>query len=572
MVLLDDTNSYWWLVRVVKDMTIGYLPAEHIETPSERLARLNKHRNIDLASKMLGDQAERHQNSLIKAFRKRSLKTVSFTDPTYIEASDIDYSTEEDEFAREFFGHMTVRDQTTDNQEKMDNKDENINVISPKSQLETEEAGANELPVTNLVTNDSRRTSNESADERDENKSRSGSHRNTDSFFQDDSVETRKITLTPNLLRDDSTSPPLSLSNELKDQKLHSLDKTGKESPDVGKDKKERKEKKEKEKKPGMLSGLFKRKDRKNKSIDEDIDEILGMKQLNEPLQSSLELNRDHDEVQEDQKVRIQETKTQSSNLEKQSGSGDSPLGDSRQSKVLGSSDSGTVDRFEPSPKIVPGTVTEEKSAEEHGSISDSSASTSVTEQFRTGNDPVDVTRTDIKTFKSNTVTSHGDIDSSTSLTATATDSAISSKDKPSETPMPITSTNESNVNSQTLVADNSSQDGSSSPISSASLESLKNKDLSTKPSIGNSTALATINTSWNDVNLKTYFENNFEIKDMLINVFDNSGVIPAGPEHPLTGNLFKEENVMLADIASRLNGMLENWLDRKIRTKTGRL
>lgn len=48
MVLLDDSNSYWWLVRVVKDSSIGYLPAEHIETPTERLARLNKHRNIDV--------------------------------------------------------------------------------------------------------------------------------------------------------------------------------------------------------------------------------------------------------------------------------------------------------------------------------------------------------------------------------------------------------------------------------------------------------------------------------------------------------------------------------------------
>ncbi|CAD0046947.1 unnamed protein product, partial [Aureobasidium pullulans] len=48
MVLLDDSNSYWWLVRIVKDNSIGYLPAEHIETPTERLARLNKHRNVDV--------------------------------------------------------------------------------------------------------------------------------------------------------------------------------------------------------------------------------------------------------------------------------------------------------------------------------------------------------------------------------------------------------------------------------------------------------------------------------------------------------------------------------------------
>jgi hypothetical protein len=28
------------------DDLLGYLPAEHVETPNERLARLNKHRNV----------------------------------------------------------------------------------------------------------------------------------------------------------------------------------------------------------------------------------------------------------------------------------------------------------------------------------------------------------------------------------------------------------------------------------------------------------------------------------------------------------------------------------------------
>ena len=70
MVLLDDSNTYWWLVRIVKDGSIGmschdihetggyshcagYLPAEHIETPTERLARLNKHRNVDVCATRL---------------------------------------------------------------------------------------------------------------------------------------------------------------------------------------------------------------------------------------------------------------------------------------------------------------------------------------------------------------------------------------------------------------------------------------------------------------------------------------------------------------------------------------
>lgn len=47
-------------------------------------------------------------------------------------------------------------------------------------------------------------------------KSRNGIVRNTDSFFKDESVETRKITITPNLLRDDSSNSTIR-SNESKE-------------------------------------------------------------------------------------------------------------------------------------------------------------------------------------------------------------------------------------------------------------------------------------------------------------------------------------------------------------------
>ncbi|KAI8975955.1 hypothetical protein BDB01DRAFT_748282 [Pilobolus umbonatus] len=50
LTLLDDSNSYWWLIRDLKTSEVGYIPAEHIETPFERLARLNKHRNVELTS------------------------------------------------------------------------------------------------------------------------------------------------------------------------------------------------------------------------------------------------------------------------------------------------------------------------------------------------------------------------------------------------------------------------------------------------------------------------------------------------------------------------------------------
>ena len=48
LFLMDDTNSYWWLVRTLKAQEVGYIPAENIETPYECLARLNKHRNVDV--------------------------------------------------------------------------------------------------------------------------------------------------------------------------------------------------------------------------------------------------------------------------------------------------------------------------------------------------------------------------------------------------------------------------------------------------------------------------------------------------------------------------------------------
>ena len=47
---MDDSNSHWWLVRVLKIHEIGYIPAENIKMSFGRLARLNKHRNVDVCT------------------------------------------------------------------------------------------------------------------------------------------------------------------------------------------------------------------------------------------------------------------------------------------------------------------------------------------------------------------------------------------------------------------------------------------------------------------------------------------------------------------------------------------
>ena len=46
---------------------------------------------------MLGDNTEKSKNPLKKAMRRRNAKTVQFCAPTYVEASDVEYSTDEED-------------------------------------------------------------------------------------------------------------------------------------------------------------------------------------------------------------------------------------------------------------------------------------------------------------------------------------------------------------------------------------------------------------------------------------------------------------------------------------------
>jgi hypothetical protein len=97
LVLLDDTNSYWWLVRNIKDQSIGYLPAEHIETPPERLARYNKHRNVGEGASHLDDITQpppKPSKFSLRRNRKAS-KGVVFAAPTVV-VYDVYYDTDEE--------------------------------------------------------------------------------------------------------------------------------------------------------------------------------------------------------------------------------------------------------------------------------------------------------------------------------------------------------------------------------------------------------------------------------------------------------------------------------------------
>ena len=108
MVLLDDANSYWWLVRVLKTEDVGYIPAENIETPYERLARLNKHRNVDLAAATQQEiqagatQGKDRLKAMIRSSRRSDKSTdeasrrVIFAPPTYVDHPGVTWSSDEE--------------------------------------------------------------------------------------------------------------------------------------------------------------------------------------------------------------------------------------------------------------------------------------------------------------------------------------------------------------------------------------------------------------------------------------------------------------------------------------------
>lgn len=177
---------------------------------------------------MLGDNSEKSKNPLKKAMRRRNAKSVSFSSPTYIEASDVDYDTEDEMEEGDFFDHDEESSRGEDDDVEDDQHDDIVvEPLRPKSQREkaTEESegrpshasetdrtspekdGASEDPESDGKQRHFIQTRNTVlltlAPTERVSRSRNGTVRNTDSFFKDDSVETKKISLTPNLLRDE---------------------------------------------------------------------------------------------------------------------------------------------------------------------------------------------------------------------------------------------------------------------------------------------------------------------------------------------------------------------------------
>ena len=225
---------------------------------------------------MLGDTTEKSKNPLKKAMRRRNAKTVTFGGLNYVEASDYEYSSDEEEDLEKVYmnGEQSPVEESDGGAVQAATDDDiavaplSISAVkkdmlsaSPEKKDSVEESVEEEQRRPGV---DQDRASDELFNRQFESqgpkKTRNGNIRNTDSFFKDETVETRKITLTPNLLRDDSNSIAVKLDTKSRGGSFEAIDREVQKAKE---------DKKKKEKKSGMLSGMFKRnKDKKSKRSD----------------------------------------------------------------------------------------------------------------------------------------------------------------------------------------------------------------------------------------------------------------------------------------------------------------
>jgi len=542
---------------------------------------------------MLGDNSEKSKNPLKKAMRRRNAKTVNFGAPTYIDASDVEYSTDEDDEHGDFFNDdETVESDDEEAQEQ--NEDIVVEPLRPKGQkekstdqtegTETEEAGEPERSISGP-----RRSSEEFYDpegmkrhpfsgqqtsesnfldqvEPTVSRSRNGTVRNTDSFFKDDTAEPKKISLTPNLLRDESNNGnnsnnggnnTKSLLNEWKDDRgsFESIDKAS--TPQE----KTKDDKKRKDKKPGMLSGLFKR-GKKNKSIDEDMDEPLS------PVEPSLRTSpKTSMESIMSQESRTKPQRQTSNKLQKQvptTMSPTSPTGQTRDIEAALASQTG--------PTIRQVTTTQEvESFEEDRRAVASPTSQSSTSKgsYATAIDARDpfASPEDRPSSEAHGRGPYGSDRAATSQPSVTSPQRFtptggrSYQNRGSESPVNISPV-EGHI---PISAPGLISDQSVSPLSPPSSPEVDSHDLKgTDATQGSLDTLSVDTPTWSDASLRSYMDEENDIRDLYIIVHDKSNIPPAGPDHPVTGRLFKEESRKLKEMNNQLDELLVQWMARR--------
>lgn len=544
---------------------------------------------------MLGDNPEKSKNPLKKAMRRRNAKTVQFAAPTYYEPSDYEYSDEEEE------GEDSQLDQVIDDNDDDDANSRQEADREPQAQQNTTANGiqrmtSNDSLKSDLSSNSSTKAQQQEAATVEQNRtedavsrSRKGVVRNTDSFFRDDTVETKKISLTPRLLRGDSESGQSAEQEVRQRQSLDTFDKvigTEEKSKDKEKDKDKKKEKK------GMLSGLFKRKKggAPQEEREERPSEELRQSPQSKDSMESVTLSKPEGGP-ERKPSKLQKTppmaSPKSSPTEPRAPQRDlvtapvvTPLAPSGPAPAPP-----TLRKVESESELVDdlsSTTTQNQPAAQVNRFPSLTEKRSIfapiTTALKSTSSANAETSSPVKPIYSKRAKERFAIDDSGSEDDGPTPKAedqdrksisplAESQDEPSRSDSsirvsPIESIEPINQQAQ----QETNMRSTPLPIETSHTESEGTASTS-KPSP--STATHTPSTSrstptWSDASLRSYMENDQDIKDLLIIVHDKSNVTPVGADHPLMSNLFSNERNKLAEMQSQLDSMLMSWMGKK--------
>jgi hypothetical protein len=537
---------------------------------------------------MLGDNSEKSKNPLKKAMRRRNAKTVNFAPPTYIEASDVEYSTDEDDEHGDFFNDDETVESEDEGQEH--NEDIVVEPLRPKGQKEktadpTEGAESEGEQEPERSISDPRRSSEEFFDpegrkqdhcprqqtsksdtlyqvEPTVSRSRNGTVRNTDSFFKDDTAEPKKISLTPKLLtdfNDNNNEGKIVRESFESDKASSSLDKLSKD------------DKKRKDKKPGMLSGLFKR-GKKSKSTDEDVDEPLSP--ADSSFRTSPKTSMESTMSQMSQESRTKTTRQASNKLQKQPPAAMSPTSPTDQTKDL---ESALASQAGPSIRQVTTTQEVESFEEEDRGAGASPAgqSSPSKDSFATPMEsrdpfasPEDRPSSEAQwrgPYGSDRAATgqHSVVSPPQRFTPTM---GVNYHDGGSESPVNVfPAEGHIPISAPGLTPDTTQRGHSVTPPSPSSSPEADSHDLGgTDATQGSLDTLSVDTPTWSDASLRSYMDEENDIRDLFIIVHDKSNIPPAGPDHPVTGRLFKEESKRLKEMNNQLDDMLVKWMAQR--------
>jgi hypothetical protein len=75
----------------------------------------------------------------------------------------------------------------------------------------------------------------------------------------------------------------------------------------------------------------------------------------------------------------------------------------------------------------------------------------------------------------------------------------------------------------------------------------------------------------WSDASLRQYLDESgaSDARDLLLLTRDTTGVVPVGSDHPLMTGLFEEERGIVKEMGATLDGLLGGWLERKMRVRS---